>query len=373
MKKKNILLMYASKSTGHQHVAIAINKILNKFYPEEINISMLDSSYAYPVLSPLISKFYIEIISKVPQIWDYLYNNNDIKEITQEIRDLFNFINIPKLEKLLKEYTPDIFICTHALPTNIIAYYKKNFNYNKPLICVVTDYAVHSYWINSEVNLYFVPNKESKKYLIENGIEKNKIEISGIPVAPDFLIKTDKKLARKILGISVEKFTVLIMGGSQGLGPLEEICEILMKNTTPDIQYLVVLGLNSSLLKQLRKKIKHKNNFFIYGYVENVNLFMDASDIFITKPGGVSITEAIIKNLPIIIVFPLPGQEKHNAAFLLKHKLVEKCDNIKSLWTIVYNYYKNSAKLNLYIDRLKKFTKIYSEKKLTDTIMKFIK
>lgn len=334
---KDIVFTYITDSTGHKSVANSVSKALKEIEPK-LSTHLIDSTYSYPLISPILSQFYLEIVSRTPQIWDFVWDNIDVKKATTEIRNLFNIINIPKVNKLLKMYNPKAFVSTHSLPANILAFKKKHDKLNKPLMAIVTDYGIHSYWINKEIDLYMVANGEIYNKLVSNGIPEAKIRITGIPVDPVFLSPVNKKHARKYFSMDQKMFTVMIMGGSKGLLPLYETLVHLADLNLP-IQYIIIVGNNKKLLYELKNEFSNVKKFNIFGYIKSINIAMDASDIIITKAGGVTIAESLTKNLPMIIMQPLPGQEKANTQYLLKNRIAEKCESISGLSKLISGYF----------------------------------
>lgn len=355
---KDIVFTYVTDSTGHKSVANSVCKALKEIEPE-ISTHCIDSTYSYPIISPILSQFYLEMISKTPQIWDFVWDNADVKKATTEIRNLFNIINIPKVNKLLKMYNPGAFVSTHSLPANILAFKKKHDKLNKPLMAIITDYCIHSYWINREIDLYMVANGEIYNKLLTNGIPETKIKITGIPVDPIFLDPVNRKQSRKYFNMEQKLFTVMIMGGSKGLLPLYETLNRLSQINLP-IQYLVIVGNNKKLFHELKKEFSGNKKFQILGYIKSINIAMDASDLLITKAGGVTIAESLTKNLPMIVLEPLPGQEKANTQYLLKNRIAEKCESVDELSKLIYDYYSQPQRLAYYRNKMMNFAKPYA-------------
>lgn len=311
--------------------------------------------YLYPFLGSLISKTYVEIIKHTPQIWDFLYDNPDIAEVTRELRQMFSFMDTPRLKALLTQHRPDIFVCTHAVPSSLIAEQKRRGNCHLPLVAIVTDYDVHSYWAHSEVDCYIVANEQSRATLISRGIQENKIKICGIPVNPSFLKKISRKDARKRLGLDPQKPTVLVMGGGRGLGPIGEMMNKL-GSLKPDLQVIVVAGTNRELEKDL---LPHKRNRLVrvFGFTDQIPLLMDASDILVTKPGGLTSSEALVKGLPMLMINPIPGQEERNARYLAKHAGAQKVKNLKDLEDKVRNLLRHPDALSNLSKKMLKISK----------------
>lgn len=347
--QEQILFLYASPNGGHKSCAEAVRKVLNNCYPSSVYSIGIDTiTHLYPILGQIIAKTYLEILRHTPQLWNFLYDNPDVEELTREIRQIFSFFNGQKLKSILEEYTPTALVCTHAVPCSVIAEQKKRGNCDLPLIGIITDYAVHSYWLHSHVDLYIVANQESAKTLATKGIEKNKIKICGIPVDPCFNKKIPKSEARKKLSLDPQKMTLLVMGGTHGWGQLKEITKELSSLKGP-FQILVVAGANKELEKDLAFTQEFKN-IKIVGFSKEISLLMDASDLLITKPGGMSLSEALIKELPMILVNPIPGQEERNASYLVSNQAALQIKDVKELKECVKKLFSQSEEL----EKLKK-------------------
>lgn len=320
----DVIFLFVSKSGGHARAAEAVAKEIHALRPD-LKTSSFDSSYFHPVFSPIISKIYIELITKTPEIWNYVYDNKKLKDATREIRDLFNLINFRKLEKLIESCNPGVIVCTHALPANIISYWKSRARQKTRSVSIITDYGIHSYWVNRETDLYFVPEDSLAGKLREYGVPAARICVSGIPVDRSFLKKRDKKSARAYFGLNPDAFTVLVMGGNGGIGPYDEIIGgINSLHRKP--QMLVATGKNSMLYAKLKLKFRNHRNVRFFKYIKNMPAAMDSADALVTKPGGLTITEAITKELPMVVINSVYGQELRNTDFLMRHRLAMRCN-----------------------------------------------
>ena len=188
---------------------------------------------------------------------------------------------------------------------------------NVALVTVVTDYAVHSQWIHPGVDLYIVGCKHVFEGLVARGIDPHSIRITGIPVSPKFDLELDRQEVLKKLDLSPKRLTVLVMGGAYGvLGGAKSVCRMLSDTTFP-VQSIVVCGPDEKLYKSLDPYMEEGNNRVArFGYVKNVEELMSASDIIITKAGGLTVSEALTKRVPLVIFRPIPGQEEENAIYL---------------------------------------------------------
>ncbi|MBI3012212.1 MAG: glycosyltransferase [Elusimicrobia bacterium] len=351
--RQQIAFLYASPNSGHKICAGAVRKVFDSCYPSTLHTVELDTiTYLYPILGSLVAKTYLEILRYTPQLWDFLYDNPEVEELTREIRQLFNIFNAQKLKFLIEQYQPTAFVCTHAVPCGVIAEYKRRGETKMPLVGILTDYAVHSYWIYPEVDLYIVANQSSEETLLRKGIRKEKIKICGIPIDPAFGNKLTKEKARKKLGLDPMKKTLLLMGGTHGWGPLQDTLDEILSLRLP-IQILIVTGLNKELKSNLQRKQKSRS-VQIYGYTRTIPLLMDASDILVTKPGGITTSESLAKGLPMVLVNPIPGQEERNAEHLVKNGAAVKTKNMDHFKDTLKQLLADSDKLETLAEKCQK-------------------
>lgn len=335
MPEKRILLMHISKVSGHRSAALAVEKAVNIIEPntEVLNIDVF--KYTNPVSTMIISSVYMQIIQRMPFIWSYLYDNPKVIKRTQRLKTAIHKLNAPKLKIILDELRPDCIACSQAYPCGIMSDLKKIYNLNIPLVAILTDYVPHSYWVYDNVDYYITPSQEIKERLIEKGVEPTRIKPLGIPIDPKFNAPFDREQLKIKLGLRLGCPIVLIMGGSHGLGPIRQVLGYL-DDSVFDFQGIVVTGVNKKLFNYLRsRKNKIKKEIQIYGYADNINELMAVSDIIITKPGGVTISEALTLGLPVLILNPIPGQEDNNTQYLIKHGAAIKVDSAKGLTSVL--------------------------------------
>jgi processive 1,2-diacylglycerol beta-glucosyltransferase len=343
-----ILFLYVSASSGHQRAADAIAEALSLLAPTWETTGVDAVSYAYPTMGKLVSKTYLEILRRTPILWDYIYDNPDVVTATREIRELLNLLSLPRMRALLKRHVPDALVCTQAIPCSVFASERRRGKLPIPLIAVVTDFAVHSYWIHPEVDLYCVPSEETRKTLIHEGIPAARTVVTGIPISPAFLRHVPKEQARAELRLDPKTHTILVMGGSQGLGPLEELVEELRGLS---VQCLIATGANRDLFRSLQKCYARDRRIQVLGYTRRVNLLMDAADLLVTKPGGLTSSEALAKGLPMIITHPIPGQEERNSDFLLRHGVAERADSASEIARLVQSLLSHPTKLRRMVEK----------------------
>ena len=274
------------------------------------------------------------------------------------MRRFIVYLNARPLADYINREKPNIVISTQFFTNEVIASVKKQGIINPKLFCVITDFGLHSIWISEAVDIYIVGSLRTKQDLVSRGIPEEKIKILGIPVDAKFLDPLNKHDLCLKLGIQPDKFTALIMISDIGIGPIEEIVERLKK----DIQLLVVCGKN----KRLQNRLERKKTAMvkIFGLVDNVHELMSVSDIIITKPGGLTISESLIKSLPMIFISAIPGQESKNTKFIIDEGLGVMPKDFDSLVNIVYQW-RNSAKiLDEIKDKIRKLSFPYTTREI---------
>jgi len=345
MAKKSIVLMYISEVSGHHSASIAIEKALKNLSNENDILNINTFRYTNPISEKIANRIYTTIIKATPKIWDYVYDNPKVKKKLDVIKHTIHRMNSPKLKRLFDKVKPDAVVCCQAFPCGMVADYKKTFGSSVPLIAVLTDYVPHSYWIYDEVDYFITPSEEVSQRLVKKGVASNKVKALGIPFAPEFNQHHDKNDVIHKLKLDPGLKTILIMGGGQGFGPIKTIVKSIEKVKT-GLQEIIVCGTNKKIYKSLKKKIKkYKKRIILFGYAHNVSELMSVADLIVTKPGGITVSEALAKKLPMLIIKPIPGQEINNTIYLVDKKAAIKIDKPKKINSVIEDLFLNPDKL----------------------------
>jgi processive 1,2-diacylglycerol beta-glucosyltransferase len=318
MTPKRILLMYISQVSGHRQATIALEQAIKSIEPQTMISNINAFQYTSPMTEQFVHGLYLGVLKRTPGVWDFLYDNPKIVRVSTRLKQFIHKHHAPKLKRLFDELKPDCIACTQAYPCGMIADFKKMYGIKTPLVAILTDYVPHSFWLYDNIDYYVCPHETIKERLIQKGIAGEKIKVLGIPIEPKFRIPRERQAACARLGLDPSCATVLVMGGGHGLGPIEKIVTSLDRNSLP-MQILVVAGINTALTRWLdtnRQRFRKKITSF--GFINTIEDLMAASQLIITKPGGITTAEALTMGLPMVIVAPLPGQEEHNTQFLLK-------------------------------------------------------
>lgn len=342
---KHILLAYISDISGHRSAAIAIENALKLQDPtvKVRNINLFN--YTNPYSEKVINHLYTSIIKKAPSVWEYLYDNPKVVRKTRLIKNIIYRFNAKKLKRLFDEFMPDVIACTQAFPCGMFANFKKTYGLNTPLIGVVTDFFAHAYWFYDNVDYYTVASDEARLRLISQGADENSIKLLGIPIAPKFAYRLKKEEIAKRIGLDLSIPAILIMGGGQGLGPITTIAKALDASHIK-LQIIIVTGINTKLYKKLGK-INFRKKCLLFKYVDDIDELMAVSSAIITKPGGLTISEALAEGVIPIIVKPIPGQEEYNTKYLTKNNAAIRLKNAKDVSATLEKLFSNKENFAL--------------------------
>jgi processive 1,2-diacylglycerol beta-glucosyltransferase len=335
MAKKRIILMYISQNSGHHHASLAIETALRELSDAVDILNVNSFHFTNPILEQVINRAYMGVVRKTPEVWGYLYDNPKIVRRTQRLRDSIHKYNSQKMKRLIDNFDPHAVMCTQAFPCGIVADHKKTFGSSLVLAGVLTDYAPHAYWFFDNVDFYFIPSEETRQKFIANGIPEDRLKVTGIPIHPKFRRIKERSAIRERLGIPPEAPVVLIMGGSQGMGPFKEIIKII-DSSFPDVYIIAIAGENRRLYAYLHKRAQRPGGKIIaLPHVDNIDELMSIASFVVSKPGGITISEALAKGCPLIMVKPIPGHEEMNASHLVKHQAAMKINHIKEMRPLV--------------------------------------
>jgi processive 1,2-diacylglycerol beta-glucosyltransferase len=343
---RRILFLYLTKHSGHYAAAVAVDHAVRRL-DGHLETMLLDSfSHANPVLSKVTLKAYLEVLKIAPEVWEFLYDNPEVKDRTRLIRELLNRGNSKKLQRLLAQFHPDVIVCTQAFACGVIASWKRATGHDTPaLVGVLTDFVAHRYWADEQVDLYIAPNEETKETLVGQGVRPERVQVEGIPVSDAFSAPVDKPAILKSLGLKPDLPKILLMGGSLGLGPMKSVIRKLDKLPQP-FDIIAVTGKNEKLEEKLaRKGEKLRHDIRIFGFVDNVAELMEIAELIVTKPGGITAAEALVKRLPMIIINPIPGQEAKNTEFLLSQDVAVEAEDANDVMLYVDEFLRNPEKL----------------------------
>jgi processive 1,2-diacylglycerol beta-glucosyltransferase len=332
---KKVLLLSASAGAGHVRAAQAIEKAFARFgtVDEVRHLDVLH--YTNKVFRHLYSKAYIDLVNKLPEVPGWMYDKLDKPWKNERRRLALDKLNTRPLVKLLREYQPDVIICTHFLPAEIVSWLRAKDRLISRQAIVVTDFDVHAMWLVHHYEQYFVAADEARAYMEALGISPGKIAVSGIPIDPVFAEKKDKQEMRVKHSLEPDRTTILLSAGGFGVGSVEPLIAAL-KPLKARAQVVAVCGRNEDLRRRLVTSVartKPTDNVLIMpvGYTYEMDEYMAASDLVLGKPGGLTTSEGMSKGLAFVIVDPIPGQEERNSDHLLEEGVAIRCNNLPTL------------------------------------------
>jgi processive 1,2-diacylglycerol beta-glucosyltransferase len=322
IEKDKILILSATFGDGHKQVAKAISEAVEYTLPNASPIILDIMEWIHPYLYPVSLFVYKGGIKRFPQVYSYFYKKTRVKNsFSTKLNSLFTF-GLQTMLEVIQRINPRVVVSTYPFAAGIISKLKEQGLINIPAITIITDYTDHSYWIHPYTDLYIVGSNQVRDRLISLGIEDDKIKNTGIPVRQRFIESQPRELLLEKYGMNSNKFTVLLMGGGDGFIGKGRSTFRALESVSQTLQLIIVCGRNKRLKKQLELELKdYKHDVLLLGFCENIQELMAISDLMITKPGGVTTSEALAMGLPLLIYHPLPGQEEDNAEFLWKSGL----------------------------------------------------
>lgn len=350
---KKILILSEAIGSGHTKAAEALMQGISHLAPS-INTKIVEVGQTlHPLTTKLLLNSYLKIVIRSPSLWRKMYEYKQNKPLTQLKKFMIYQLFHRNIEILLDQENPHLIICTHPFTSSSVSRLKR-MGYPFVLCTVITDFHVHGAWVHSEVDVYLVSNEYVYNQLINMGIPKSRIMVTGLPIRSNFWVKHNKQEIRKKLKLKNIP-TVILMGGGLGLGGIQQIAHALLK-WKEKIQVIICTGNNETLRSSLlRDTMFHHPHFYILGFVDLIDEWMDAADLLITKPGGLTCFEALSKGLPMYIYQPIPGHEEKNCDFLVNNYLANKIDDINKIDKLIENLLFSSKEMEFLHNKMREF------------------
>jgi processive 1,2-diacylglycerol beta-glucosyltransferase len=358
---KKVLILSAAVGAGHLRAAEALEKAFKQLgAAEEVkNIDVLN--YTNPLFQRIYGKAYLDMVNTMPEVLGWMYDSLDKPWENERRRLALDRLNAQPLIKLLKKEKPDLAVCTHFLPSEIISWLKAKDKVDFPQTIVVTDFDAHAMWLCHNYEQYFVALDETKVHLAKIGIPAEKITVTGIPIDPVFAVSKEKALMREKYGLDKDKLTILVSAGGFGVGNVEHLLQALSDLRTPS-QIVAICGRNEELKTKLEKMAREKLDnervrFKPVGFTREMDEYMSAADLIVGKPGGLTTSEALAKGLIFVVVNPIPGQEERNSDHLLEKGCAIKCNNLPVLAYKIDELVKDQARFEAMKANVRNFSR----------------
>ncbi|HET7577989.1 MAG TPA: glycosyltransferase [Bacillales bacterium] len=321
MGKQKVLILTGQYGEGHKQAASAIQAEMERQNIHVESMVLDPASLVHPTLDLISRNVFIEGVKKFPSVYNFCYEKTRRDNFASTVLKGMNRLGIWRLLKLLNEMHPSVIVSTCPIASGMISNLKEQGFINIPLITVITDYSAHSYWVYPYTDAYFAGSDSVREGLEQLGVDGAKIAVTGIPVDPKFGGDYNREVLRLKYGLERNMPTVLITGGGYGMIGKGNTVFQAFEKIPFDMQIIVVCGHNERLYHQLEQKmpsLKHK--ILLMGYVDHIEELMAVSDLMVTKPGGLTVSEAIAMSLPMLLYPSIGGQEHDNTQFLLKTK-----------------------------------------------------
>ncbi|MCQ9208140.1 MAG: glycosyltransferase [Omnitrophica bacterium] len=346
-----VLIVYAKAGAGHKRAAEAVFEAFKR-KAQEKDVVLIDClDYTNPWFKNFYPNIYIFLVRFLSPVWAAIYyalENRALYALVKPLRRINNHFFAKRFVQFLKKERPRVVISTQFFASEVVAALKKKNELNSILISVVTDFGAHTFWESEDVDIFVVASEDTKKDLSLRKIPEKKIRVLGIPIEPP-LKEFNKTALVKEIGLKQGLFTVLVVGGGFGVGPIKELV-FSLNELEPEIrdkvQLLVVCSRNKKLLAQMQGvAVELKLNAKIFGFVSELYKMMLASDVIITKSGGLTTSESLASGLPMIIISPIPGQESKNCDLLVKNGAAIRIDRPREVKKAVEELLKTPDKL----------------------------
>jgi processive 1,2-diacylglycerol beta-glucosyltransferase len=332
---RRILVLSASVGAGHLRAAEAVEAALRQLDPDAHveNIDVLELTNA--AFRRFYGRAYLDLVNRAPYVLGYLYDLMDRPRSprgkSDRLRLAVEKLNLAKFVKFVRQSEADVIVNTHFLPAEIVASLKRQGTIQTPQMTATTDFETHRLWVNQPCEHYFAATEEGAAYLAHWGVPRGDVTVSGIPIHPAFSrpVERAERLARQ--GLVGQRPVVLQLAGGFGVGPVEKLLAAILAVETP-LEVAVVAGRNEELRGRLEAvEPPPRHRLKVFGFTREMHDLMAVADVVISKPGGLTSSEALACGAALAVVNPIPGQESRNSDFLLEHGAAIKINNVATL------------------------------------------
>lgn len=315
----SVLVCSASAGAGHLRAAEAVQKAIARRRPDAAVRHVDVLSLATPAFRRLYGQGYVDFVNSAPEVVGAIFdrtNRASPHPAARKLGSLLQRSQLRKFEDLVIESDPDFIVHTHFLPAELCERLRHKRKWTGSHAVVVTDYDVHRFWQCPGIDRYFVARAENVEALARLGEPREKVSVTGIPIDPEFSVAPNLTALRAKHKISADRPFVLVLSGGFGVGPVAELAESLASALT-SAQMVVVAGRNEVLKDRVAKATAaFRGRVRVIGFTTEMREWMALADLIVTKPGGLTTSEALACGVPLVVTFPIPGQETRNATML---------------------------------------------------------
>ena len=317
----NVLILSAHTGGGHDAAAKAIQEALIE---QGANAQVMDClAFGGAWLSRVVSGTYVRMVQHVPRGFGLMYRASQTMSTARHKSPvyLFNSSYAFRMERTLDKFKPDLIVCTHIFGAHSVTHLKRKGSYTGPLALIMTDYTLHPFAEDVEMDVLYVPHEDMIAECRDRGVPEEKVRAVGIPVGLNCLPCDDKAAAKRAAGLDPARREVLLVGGSMGAGNLPDLITELLPALGENGHMTIVCGSNEHARETAQERFGNDGRLTILGRVSPLSPLMAAADVLVTKPGGLTISEAMTIGTPMVIARPIAGCETINASFLEKKGL----------------------------------------------------
>lgn len=366
-QNKKILIITGSFGNGHMQVTQSIVNQLNEMNLNHLSVIQHDLFMeAHPIMTSICKKWYINSFKYFRNTYKRFYYSrpNELDKC------FYKYYGLNKLINLLIKEKPDLILLT--FPTPVMSVLTEQFNINIPIATVMTDYRMHKNWITPYSQRYYVATKDTKDDFIEAGVPASYIKVKGIPIADKFEESIDKEEWLSQQHLDPSKPTILMSAGAFGVSKGFDYMINNILEKSPNSQVVMICGRSKELKRSLKAKFKDNPSVKILGYTNHMNEWMASSQLMITKPGGITISEGLSRCIPMIFLNPAPGQELENAYYFESKGFGKIADTPNEAIDIVSDLTNNEETLKVMSSKMLESKVGYSTRKICKDLLDLI-
>jgi processive 1,2-diacylglycerol beta-glucosyltransferase len=315
-----VLIISVSAGAGHVRAAQAIADTAALEHPE-LEIEHIDMmNYVTRAMRAVFVDSYSALVRHAPEVWKAIYDASDNTkrlELMNKLTTLASKLNARPFLSFVSSFNPDVIVCTHPFPAQVIRSGKGTGRDDTPIALVVTDYAVHGFWMTTEPDRFFVATQDIKQAICNTGFSEKHVTVSGIPVDPVFFESKDVHALKKNYGFSSDRKNILVLAGGQGLMPSDHVVRLLLSESKEPYEIVAISGKNNTLFERLRALKEQEGDHILHvvEWTDRIDEYMRMADCIITKSGGITTTECMTLGKHMIITNAILGQEECNAKY----------------------------------------------------------
>ena len=346
-EERSILILTASAGAGHNIAARAVQAALHAQAPDETCEVHDVLQSTGPLFRRVYGGGYKSMVRYLPTGMGWLYRAMDQPNgrVRHRLCTMIQVVCTTGTAGYIIRRRPKLVINTHYLPAELVARLRRTGRLDCPQVTVTTDFETHRIWVHEPTERYYTATQRGQAHLIACGVPAERIVVSGIPVRSAFSQPLDRRSARRRLGLNPDSPVVLLLGGDIGFGSTHGLLVELI-HMTADAQLVAVAGRNEALRRRFEALARgSRRPVTVIGFTDELHVCMRAADLVVSKPGGLTVSEALVCGLPLVIVNPIPGQETCNSDYLLAHGAAIKIDNPRQLGRSVSQLLTSPARL----------------------------